>query len=256
MTRPLGHIPDLESDVQDDLKHRHIGGLIGAAPVALPPFVDFSSLVGEVPDQKMTSSCVGNALSTACLVRSDIAGHRLARPSRKAIYDLARLVDQPREAMLDDGSRPRAAIVGMTDYGLVAEERWPLTDANVNQPPPLDVFQHALDAMVTGYYRIAPGYGCAALIRQALAKGFTPCIALQVDKAFQDYTGGVYGAVGKSLGGHYICAVGYGDGWIRIANSWGSGWGEGGFVRIADEVIDSTAVSDVLTITIVPLKVT
>ena len=253
--RALGHVPDYADEVADDLERRHVGALIGAAPFAVPPTVDFSSLVGPIPDQGGSSSCVGNALSTAVLVRSDIAGHRLARPSRKAIYDMARLIDDPRAAMHDQGSRPRAAIVGMTDYGLVAEDRWPLTDANVNQAPPLDVFAHGLDAMVTGHYRIAPGPGCASLIRMALAKGFCPCIALQVDQAFMAYDGGVYVGGGKGLGGHYLCCVGYGDGWIRVANSWGAEWGEAGYCRIDDAVIDSMAVSDILVVTVVPLEV-
>jgi hypothetical protein len=256
MSYSYGHIPDAKVDVEADLRHRHIAGLIGRVAVALPAFVDFSSLVGPIPDQGASSSCVGNAFSTSVLVRSDIAGHRVARPSRKAIYDVARLVDQPRQPLVDEGSMPRAAAIGMLDYGLVAEDRWPLTDANVNDAPPLDVFQHGLGAMIGGYYRIGSGPGCALLIRQALAKGFAPCFALQVDQAFEDYESGVYGAVnGSPLGGHYLCAVAYGDGWIRVCNSWGIGWGESGFVRIADEVFDSDFVSDVLTVTVVPLAV-
>jgi hypothetical protein len=254
--RRHGHVPDRPEHVADDLRSRHIGALIGAAPIARAIEGDYSGLIDEVQDQKASSSCVGQALSTAVLVRSVLAGHRIARPSAKAIYDAARLIEAPRHALADVGSYPTAAVQGMMDYGLVAQSRWPLTDDNVNVLPPLDVFQHGLAAMIGGHYRIASGAGCALLIRQALARGFVPCFALQVDALFEAYSGGVYPRVtGAILGGHYMAAVGCGDGWIKVVNSWGAGWGESGFCRIADAVFDSSAVSDILTVTITPLKV-
>ena len=52
---------------------------------------------------------------------------------------------------------------------------------------------------------------------------------------FQAYHGGIYRHVsGDQLGGHCVCVVGYSDAdkaWIA-RNSWGPGWGEGGYFRI------------------------
>lgn len=60
------------------------------------------------------------------------------------------------------------------------------------------------------------------------------CMAVYDD--FMYYTGGVYSPTSTNvLGGHCVCAVGYDDTdgcWI-CKNSWGTGWGEGGFFRIA-----------------------
>lgn len=68
-------------------------------------------------------------------------------------------------------------------------------------------------------------------------------ISVDADSAlFRDYRGGVIKspACGENLG-HAVLAVGYGSygGWIRqrqdyviIKNSWGTDWGEDGFVRI------------------------
>jgi C1A family cysteine protease len=65
--------------------------------------------------------------------------------------------------------------------------------------------------------------------RGPLVTGFT------VYDDFMHYTGGVYSPTSStSLGGHCVCAVGYDDinqCWI-CKNSWGTGWGEGGFFRI------------------------
>jgi C1A family cysteine protease len=60
--------------------------------------------------------------------------------------------------------------------------------------------------------------------------------SMMVYADFPHYAGGVYRHVsGGDLGGHCICMVGYDDQqefWIG-KNSWGTGWGESGFFRIA-----------------------
>jgi C1A family cysteine protease len=64
-----------------------------------------------------------------------------------------------------------------------------------------------------------------------------PIVASMVVYAdFMHYAGGVYKHVsGREEGGHCICIVGYddeGEHWV-VKNSWNTGWGEGGFFRIA-----------------------
>jgi hypothetical protein len=62
----------------------------------------------------------------------------------------------------------------------------------------------------------------------------TACFLVYQD--FFSYGGGVYQHVtGTLAGGHCVSLIGYDDGqgcWIG-KNSWGTGWGEGGFFRIA-----------------------
>lgn len=70
--------------------------------------------------------------------------------------------------------------------------------------------------------------------------------SMVVYEDFFHYAGGVYRHVsGEAEGGHCICIVGYddeGEHWIA-KNSWDTGWGEGGFFRIAygESGIDSGA---------------
>jgi C1A family cysteine protease len=64
-----------------------------------------------------------------------------------------------------------------------------------------------------------------------------PLIAcMTVYEDFSSYKSGVYSHVsGKEVGGHCVCIIGYDDAqqcWIA-KNSWGPGWGDNGFVRIA-----------------------
>jgi hypothetical protein len=252
----LGHLADHANDVEADLRLKHVGHLL-AAPARAPLAVNYADHLDAVQDQGPTSSCVGNALSSSIYLRAKLAGTPIPRPSRKAIYDFARLVDDPHKGLLDLGSRPRAAMVGLQDYGIVPESRWPLDFARINELPPNDVFQHAVDAMVTDYYRVGAGAGAATLVRQALARGFCPTFAMEVDQAYEDYDGSFTwdGLKGPSLGGHYQCVIGYGEDYLVVLNSWSSAWGDHGFARIGDRAFDAAA-TDILVPTVVPSRLT
>jgi hypothetical protein len=60
-------------------------------------------------------------------------------------------------------------------------------------------------------------------------------IAIEADQAsFQHYTSGILSeACGTSLD-HGVLAVGYGEGYWKVKNSWGASWGENGYVRLTD----------------------
>lgn len=254
--RRFGHVPDHDADVEEDLRDRHVGALVGPSAGAMPAEVDYSGLLDRIPDQRSSNSCVGQAFATALYLRAQIAGSPIDRPSAKAIYDVARLVDSP-GVLFDDGCRPRAALLGTQDYGLVAESRWPLSDVNVNDKPPLDVFRAGVGAVLSAYYRIG-GADVATLIRIALGKGFVPVFAMDVDAAYETYAGdGVYGGLtGPVLGSHMQAVVGCGADHILVANSWGPRWGAAGFSRIAPTFFNSPAVRDVIVPTLIPTKVT
>lgn len=250
----LGLIPDRQRDVDADARLRHVGILLGAQRIAGPIHIDRRDLLDGVQDQGGSNSCVGQALASSIYLTAASSGQTIERPSAKGIYDLARLVDSPN--VLDDvGSRPRAAIIGMQDYGMVANSRWPLTALNVNDKPPLDVFQHAYPARLSAYYRIV-GASSALLVRTALARGFFPVFGMPVDEAYQAHDGRTTftGLRGPMVGYHMQCVIGCGTDDLLVLNSWGRGWGDGGFIRIADAAFDTLAF-DVLVPTVAPAAV-
>merc|ERR1719208_336395 len=86
---------------------------------------------------------------------------------------------------------------------------------------------------ISGYQDV--NFGESSL-EAAVAQG-PVSIAIEADQmSFQLYTGGVFsGSCGTSLD-HGVLAVGYGtdddgDYWI-VKNSWGSSWGESGYIRL------------------------
>ena len=77
--------------------------------------------------------------------------------------------------------------------------------------------------------------GAAAKVKEALKKG--PLVTtLTVYEDFLVYSSGIYKSVSKkSVGGHAVSLVGFNDleGYWLVRNSWGTDWGENGFIRIA-----------------------
>lgn len=257
IARAYGHIPDEEMHVLEDLVsarawHPPAFAEVGDDIVHL----DRSALVDEVEDQGGTSSCVSQALCTAVELSAKLKGHPIPRISRRAHYAMGRFVDRPGLPLLDTGMRPRSGLVAAQEHGFCADARWPWDEAAIDVAPPWDVHQHAVDALLTGYYRIASGGEVAESMRQAVRRGLFPTFAMPVDHAYEQYDGSaVVSALGAPVGNHAQAVVGFGEGWILVLNSWGRGWGQRGVARIADALINRVAF-DVIVPTVAPKAVT
>jgi len=58
-------------------------------------------------------------------------------------------------------------------------------------------------------------------------------VAIEADQQdFQFYSGGIFNGVCGTKLDHGVLAVGYGDTDIIVKNSWGTGWGEAGYIRM------------------------
>ena len=79
-------------------------------------------------------------------------------------------------------------------------------------------------------------------IKTALIKYGPLPTAMMVYEDFMLYKSGIYSyTTGKKLGGHAILLVGYNDAeeYFILKNSWDTGWGEGGYFRIAYSEMNS-----------------
>merc|ERR1712130_555260 len=84
---------------------------------------------------------------------------------------------------------------------------------------------------VSGYNSVGRS---TASLKSALTLG-PVSVAIEADQmAFQMYAGGILSSgCGTNLD-HGVLAVGYGDGFFKVKNSWGSSWGASGYVQISD----------------------
>ncbi len=254
----LGFIDDPSEIVEAELVAHHVSGLIRSSAATAPEVFSWRAHVPAVADQWSTNSCVGQAFASSIELRAILTGHPIHRPSAKAIYDMARMLDVGKDAdLLDVGSSPSRAIEGMRTYGLVAEARWPLTVENVNVKPAWDVYQNSLNARLGQHYRITPGPGACNEVRKALVAGYLPVFAMDVDQRYMDYDGtSVYRVGLESVGRHMQCVVGYAEDYFEVLNSWGPSWGDGGFARIGQDFLESRACNAWAVPTIVPIQVT
>lgn len=84
---------------------------------------------------------------------------------------------------------------------------------------------------ITGYKQVSSS---SSALKSALNKN-PVSVAIQADQmAFQSYhSGTITSGCGTNLD-HGVLAVGYGDGYFKVKNSWGSSWGSHGYVQISD----------------------
>lgn len=259
MAFPLGYIPD---DYAPD-KWTPMAKLVGAAPEAAPSESPGLVMWADRVESQPGSSCVGHGIAGALYARQGAENTARGEPNRPrvfpsplAIYYNARL--KGGYANRDIGSQPYLAFEGLSDYGYCAIENWPSNETNIFEQPPVEAYRLAADQRLVQYYRIVQeGEPAGEDVKLALSKQYPVVLALQLDAAFQDLTGGIWkGPKGKIIGGHYVWAVEYNWEYVVICNSWGRNWGLNGFGRVAWSAIrDPNITSDRYGVTFAPAPV-
>lgn len=231
--RVYGHIPD-EPDPKDWILED--GKLMTFRPlVAGQGSWDYSPNLDAVQNQ-LGGSCVGQSIASSAYLLGQTSGRPIKRPSALWPYSIARLLDDPGAPLIDIGCRPRVAMLGCRERGLVALERWPETADTLNAVPPLDAFQAGECGTIEAFYRIADDGDVKAGICHALARGYCPIFGMPVDTRYEQIGSAIYdGPGGAFLGNHAQVIVGYSailDA-FKVLNSWGTSFGDGGFAWIS-----------------------
>merc|ERR1712226_565638 len=151
------------------------------------------------------------------------------------------------------------------DFGVVEESCRPYTGKD-GQCVISDCLRH-----YTASYRYVGGYygGCSEeAMKKALVEGGPLSVSFEVYDDFMSYKSGVYAHTGiqnpragsfnpLELTNHAVLLVGYGtdpvsgDYWT-VKNSWGEGWGEGGYFRIRRGVDECAIESIAVEVAVIP----
>jgi hypothetical protein len=194
------------------------------------PTMDYSSAIKHVRDMGPEGSVVGQALATALEFQIAKATHEDHRISARHIYYMAR--DATGTTSTDSGAFIKDGVRALARKGAVEESTWPYVAGEFAATPPPAVTS-------ARKFRISEAKIVNGLsgLKQALALNGPVVAGI---KMFQSATSAevaksgaipLPGAKASPIGGHAIVIVGYDDKQQRVkfVNSWGAGWGQGGF---------------------------
>ncbi|HEY4375636.1 MAG TPA: C1 family peptidase [Acidimicrobiales bacterium] len=213
------------------------GATSGADDPATPAASDWRSEQGHdwvtpVKDQGDCGSCVAfgstAAVEAACRIAAATPSLDIDLSEADLFYCVAgsqgRTCDGPA-----GGWWPEGALDAYRDVGVPPESCFPYVAGDQRCHQVTD--PHAPFTKITGWKRLH-GVGAG---RAWIAEHGPVVACLSVYDDFRAYSSGVYHHVdGDLLGGHCVCLVGFDHAtecWIA-KNSWGTGWGDGGFFRI------------------------
>lgn len=212
---------------------------ITLAPTLQPTIsgdVDLREFATE-SNQAGLSSCAGNASTDAVEIISAIEGRPRVQLSRLFTYAMARHMQDDDQSGDDDldvdnGTYLRFCMLALSTYGICAEAAWPYDESKVFDEPSIRAQQEAVGHKIHSYYRIdSTGDQRVQDILLAL-RGLHPVVfGTDVEDPFRrvDDTTPVDVPKGGTIGGHAMIIAGYLNGNFLVKNSWGAGWGFGGY---------------------------
>lgn len=253
----FGWLPDMPSIKDYTAEHDNVKLQLeavhevkGRAP-GLPATVDLRAWCSPIENQLNLGSCTANAgvgmleYYERRAFGKDIDASRLFL--YKATRDLLKWTG-------DTGAFLRSTMQALVLFGVPPEDYWPYVVANFDIEPSAFLYSFGQNYQALKYYRLdPPGTAKPALlasIKTNLAAGLPSMFGFTVYSSYNQASVANQGAIpypvvsDRVVGGHAIMAVGYNDslqirnaaqgavattGALLIRNSWGTGWGNGGY---------------------------
>ncbi|MGK7909103.1 MAG: C1 family peptidase [Synechococcus sp.] len=256
-------LPDLRDFTEEESDIPQMAATLGiSAAASCPPKVDLRKWytdhpVIEVENQRNLGSCTAQAGVGIVEYYQKRAFGKHLDGSRLFVYKTTRNL---LGLVGDTGANVRATMAALALCGVPPEKYWPYTDRKEAGPsgdrtfddePPAFIYALADNFEALRYFRHDPvgkkPEEALASVKKWLCYGFPSMFGFYGFPSF-DYTnvkGGIpYPCPGeRAIWGHAIVAVGYDDGFkikntkcnkettgaLLIRNSWGKGWGDGGY---------------------------
>ena len=208
-------------------------------PATLPSSVDLSKWCSPIENQGALGSCVAQATVGLVEYIENRARGRWIDASRLFTYKMARQLDG---FVGDTGAYVRTGIKSLRLFGAPPEKHWPYVIERFDEDPPAFVFAYGQSYRAIRYYRLdSAGQRRANLLNliRSVISSELPVVFGYLVYSFGNARGEfpMPDTGAAPYGGHAVLAVGYDDervidgyrGALKIRNSWGTAWGEGGY---------------------------
>lgn len=227
--RKYGWVRDLPD--ARDFKYKIVKG------ISLPSEVDLRKAVYPIVDQKDLGSCTACGVGNVDYAVQHIQGKQNTfYPSRLFIYYNTRALED--SINHDSGATIRNTIKAIAKWGACREEIWEYYIPKFTHKPDDKCYVEAEQNQAIKYESVPQNLYS---LKTVLAEGFPIVGGIAIYDSFETdrvKRGGIVPMPNmrrESLqGGHAIALYGYSDKnqWFIGMNSWGSGWGDGGYFFI------------------------
>jgi hypothetical protein len=205
--------------------------------VEVPPRIDleaYRALGVPILDQLSEGACTGFGLASLAnyLLRQRRVAPDHTAVSARMFYEMAKRYDEwPGQGY--EGSSARAAMKGWHKHGVCADEIWPYDPAAPDCRLTGERSINAIGRPLGAYYRV--NHMDLVAMHSALAEVGVLYATALVHEGWQQLGPG--GEIPfkddfKVLGAHAFVLVAYDERGFWLQNSWGAGWGLGGFALV------------------------
>lgn len=229
----------------------HADGAAKAAPLTLVASADLRAWCSPIENQLNLGSCTAHAGIGMVEYYERRAFGKHVDASRLFLYKATRDL---MKATGDTGAFLRTTMQALVLFGVPPEDYCPYVVANFDNEPSAFLYSFGQNYQTLNYYRLDPSGttkpNLLTAIKTNLAAGLPSLFGFTVYSSYTQASVANKGAIpypvagDKIVGGHAIMAVGYNDslvikntspgavattGALLIRNSWGTGWGDGGY---------------------------
>ncbi len=222
---------------------------VSAKAKTLPPKADLHAWCSPIEDQQTLGSCTAHAGVGLVEYFERRAFGTHVDASRLFLYKVTRNL---LHWTGDTGAFLRTTMGGLVLFGVPPEEYWKYVVGDYEKEPPAFCYAFAQNYQAITYYRLDPPETTKSAlldrIKTCLVAGLPSMFGFTVYNSYNQATstGKIPFPVSgdKVVGGHAVDAIGYDNtikitntnaggvetqGALLIRNSWGTGWGDGGY---------------------------